>query len=116
MHAEISDSLKSFINASFDSVGQVEVLLLLYATQGRYWTAREVGDEMRSSEFAAESQLRHLAQKKLVTKSQTSLSRYTFDIDKVKSQEVIQELSEKYSFYRVAIISLIYNRAKRSFK
>ena len=106
----LPNQIKIFIIETLSSIGQLEVLLLLYRNRGKSWTATEVGEAMKSSKMAAIQQLEELHTKSLVsrlTKNSTSL--YEFNASK-EQEETVEMLSKYYHDYRVLIVTLIYDK------
>jgi len=65
---QISKDVKDFITAYIRSVFQVEVLLLLHRSAGKWWMAHEVSQELGIETEVANTQLESLAEVKLITR------------------------------------------------
>lgn len=99
---EISDFISIYIN----SVGHLEVLLLLSDDPKRGWTAEDVSQELRSNENYANAQLKELTQNGLLYFSENKYY-CTKDSDKLSK---IYKLRDQYNVRRFSVISLIYNK------
>jgi predicted transcriptional regulator len=109
--SRLSDAVNKFINESIFSVGQLEVLLLLYRNRQTRWTAKAIGEELRSSEIAAAQQLRDLESRRLIIqKTESGLSWYELDTNSSDQLRTIEQLEKYYEDYKVSIISLIYEK------
>ena len=116
--AGISAAVEAFIIQYIGSIGQLEILLLLQAHPDKKWTVADVGEEMRSSEFASVGPLEQLKSDGLVVKIDGSRPAYQYLPISKDSAHAVHELAQIYPQYRVAIITLIYNKpvnAIRSF-
>ena len=110
--AGISENLRQFIYDNFTSIGQLEVLLLLYGTKEKQWTALAVGDELRSNEAAANNQLDELLSTGLITRqNRLNITSYAFSPTlPPEKQEAVKNLANCYNSYRVSIITMIYEK------
>ena len=104
--------MRTFIKNNFQSVGELEVLLLLYANKEKAWSANDVEFEMRSSKLAAKLHLDSLFAKNLITQVDPARSTYSFSSKDSSLEQKVQELSEIYPTYHVSIITLIYEKRR----
>jgi hypothetical protein len=114
----ISDEIRKFIIENISSVGQLEVLFLLYKKQERAWNIQEVGEELRSSETAAAEQLRGLHERELIIMKCDGKKKFVSYLASAKNDAILKLLLKCYDDYRVSIITLIYEKpveAIRSF-
>jgi predicted transcriptional regulator len=100
--------VESFIAACFDSVEQVEILLLLSAERARSWTADEISEKLRSSHNSVNIRLTMLVAHGLVSRNGETF-RYAAN---PYADALVQRLAETYSERRAAVIERIFSRHK----
>jgi hypothetical protein len=99
-------SVKQFIAKHIESVGQLEVLLLLRAAGQKEWTAAEVARALVLQLDAAVGWLEDLAGRGLATEEER---RYRYGPPS-EVERTIDELAESYAKYRVTVIGLIFSK------
>lgn len=108
---DISDDVKKFVIQQIESVGQLEILLLLAQTHTREWTSRAVSQELRSNDAFVESHLNEfVARGLLMAEDAAGERRFRFDPERAAQAAVIQQLSSEYLTFRLRIIELIYSK------
>ena len=110
----IPQRLRTFLDVHFDSVEQIEVLLLLSQHPDRFWTASEVDNELRSSPTVLLRRLNSLHKIGALERAADATPRFRFNPNSTEIQEQIQELLDHYRLRRSAIIELIYSRPRRA--
>lgn len=106
----ITDELRHFIEDAIDSIGTLEVLLLLRERHERAWGADEVSRELRSNPTSARQQLDRLTARRLVRKTDAGADAlFLFDPSPVDA-ELISRLARQYAERKVTVIGLIYER------
>jgi hypothetical protein len=90
-----------------ESVGQLEVLLLLRAAGEKEWTAAEVARALVLQLDAAVGWLEDLAGRGLATEEER---RYRYGPPSDEVGRAIDELAESYAKYRVTVIGLIFSK------
>lgn len=107
----IPDEVRRFIIEKISSVGQLEVLLLIYKYKEKEWTTDAVAAEMRSSDMAASKHLNDLCSLQLLCmQSEGGTNSYTISELSKDQEEAVGQLMKYYHEYRVSIISLIYEK------
>lgn len=104
---DFSPALRRFVRRCIDSVGTVDVLLLLHAEPERDWTVEEVSERLRSSTFSATRQLEELARKGLFRSPEPGRYRYG-----PKNRQLgghVDELADAYARRRHPLIAFIYS-------
>ncbi|MBX2987130.1 MAG: helix-turn-helix transcriptional regulator [Bdellovibrionaceae bacterium] len=99
--------MKRFISRYIDSVGRLEVLLLLRSREDRPWSAEEVSRELRSNPTIATHHLEALASFGLLQAEGAGAS-YSYAPKTPSLRETVGELASQYSSRRVTIIGFIY--------
>jgi hypothetical protein len=100
--------VRRFIAAEIESVGQLEVLLLLRGAPDKTWTADEVERALVMQAGSAASWLEHMAGGAFVARQGAGSYRYAPASAEV--EQTIDRLAESYAKYRVAVIGLIFSK------
>lgn len=95
--------VRRFIAEHVDSVGLLEMLLLLRAAPDKSWTSAELARALVTNEELAEQQLRLLARHGLVTERDG-----VFDFAPGPHAEALEGLAEAYARRRHTVIGVIY--------
>jgi hypothetical protein len=99
--------VRRFIAGHIESVGQLEVLLLLRAAADKEWTTDEVARAVVTQRASAGGWLEQLRTDGLVT---LVAERYRYSPPNADVERAIDELAESYAKYRVAVIGLIFSK------
>jgi hypothetical protein len=102
--------VRRFIAGNIDSVGQLEVLLLIRSDAERYWSAAEVSRALRSGRSWAEVQLEYLRVEGLLEAGESNDPRYRYDPARPELEPVIARLSEAFESQRAEVIRLVFSR------
>jgi predicted ArsR family transcriptional regulator len=105
-----SEKLSQFILTVIDSIGQLEVLLLLRAHPERDWSASEVSDELRTNAPSATEHLDRLTHHGLFALSESPPRRYRFRPRTPELAAAVDLLNQAYRDDRVAVINMIYSK------
>lgn len=115
METSVPQDIVLFIRECVDTLGTLEILLLLQSSGGRARTVQQISDEIRSSPLAVECSLDVLIVRGLV--SQTA-DGYLFRPRTGDLESKTQRLAALYHERRAAVITIIFSRrgdAVRSF-
>ena len=115
MDTSVPQDIVQFIRECVDTLGTLEILLLLQSSAGRAWTVKQISDEMRSSPLAAESSLDVLTVRGLVS---LIADGYLFRPRTADLESKTRGLAALYQERRAAVITIIFSRrgdAVRSF-
>jgi hypothetical protein len=99
--------VKRFIAAEIESVGQLEVLLLLRGVADKNWTTEEVARALVMQAPSVEIWLDKMAGRGLVAAADDT---YRFAPPTADVERTIDRLAESYAKYRVAVIGVIFSR------
>ena len=99
--------VKRFIAAEIESVGQLDVLLLLRGVADKDWTAGEVARALVMQAPSVEIWLQKMAARGLVA---SVGDKYRFAPPTAEVERTIDGLAESYAKYRVAVIGTIFSR------
>ena len=107
----IPDPVRHFIEERIESVGVLEVLLLLHSQPGRSWTPAELSRETRSERRWAEIQLEYLRMHTLLTLEGTDGERaYRYEPRRPEVHRIVDHLSEAFRSQPVNVIKLIFRQ------
>lgn len=109
--AELSEELKGFIYANIDSVGKLEVLLLLAKHPERKWLNTEVSREVRGAEAATSRYLSELTSAGVIASDGSSPPQFQYVPHTPQLRRVVEELRSAYHTFSARIIHLIYNKS-----
>jgi predicted ArsR family transcriptional regulator len=103
----LSDNVKQFIAECISSVEQLEVLLHLYATAPRPWSAEAIAKDLYVAPESVQRRLIEFHEKGLLEKREGDL--YTFKPVKQETDRTVHEVSLAYKERRVAVINQIFS-------
>jgi hypothetical protein len=106
----IPREVKRFLADKIDSVGQLEVLLLVRSDRERYWSASEVSAELRSGCTWAEVQLAYLHVEGLLAARQSNEATYRYDPARPDVEAMVARVSEAFETRRADVITLIFGQ------
>lgn len=106
----LTPELIAFIQRAIESIGTLEVLLLMRVRRERSWGAADVSRELRSSPTSASQQLDRLAARGLVRRSGTGADALFVYSPTERDENLVAQLARQYAERKVTIISLIYER------
>lgn len=107
---DIPGHVKNFLRSRIDSVGLLEVLLLLHAQPERSWTVDEANAELRSSRSSVAFRLARLASLALVTSSPPPDRRYRYAPTSKTDRSTVDDLAACYQRYRLRVIDLLLSK------
>ena len=99
--------VRRFIAAEIESVGQLEVLLLLRGAPDKSWAPDEVARALVMQPASATDWLDQMAGGRLVAQSAEG---YRYAPASREVERTVDGLAESYAKYRVAVISLIFSK------
>ena len=106
----IPDHVRRFVAANIDSVGMLEILLLVRDHRDRGWTAADVARELRSSSDAASDRLAGLRQRGLLVEDAGGTRSFQYAPAGQHLERAVDDLASCYATRRVGVISLIYSK------
>jgi hypothetical protein len=105
----LSDALRQFIVDHIRSVEQVEVLLLLFRTAPREWTAARVAQELRIDPASAAARLARAHEQGFAeTRATSQVVEYWYDGAPPDQDRMLGELDRAFQQRRTTIIGLIF--------
>lgn len=102
--------INQFVNEYFDSVEQLEVLLLLRDHQNKEWTAAAVSNELRSAPESVAKRLHDLHAKKFLILKTEQESLYRYQPQTERLTQLMDDLAQAYRVRRFSIINLIFSK------
>src|SRR5689334_7182763 len=109
---EIASDLAQFIVDKFDSVAQLEALLLCRANSATKWTVEMVAKRLYISARQAEDVLKRLHVENLVGVDQSEPVRFCFCPGSPELNTLVDRLAEIYSKHLVPVTNLIHSKPK----
>lgn len=107
----IPEPVRRFVDECIESVGLLEVLLLLQSDPGRAWTPTAVGREIRSERGWAEVQLEYLRTHGLLEAERGSGEpAYRYGPARAELDGIVGQLREAFETHRVTVIRLIFRQ------
>lgn len=104
----ITERVRSFVRENIQSIEQVEVLLLLFRTAPREWTAMATGRELRIDPVSAARRLTDFQSRGLVkARPGDQALLYWYDGASGAQDRAINELASAYRDRRTALINLV---------
>lgn len=102
--------VNNFVIEFFDSVEQLEVLLLLRDHKNKQWSAAAVSNELRSAPESVAKRLNDLYLKKLLSLKPGQENIYCYEPQTERLTSLVDALAEAYRVRRFAIINLIFSK------
>lgn len=103
----IPAEIRNLILRYIDSVEMLEVLLVVFRTAPKSWTAEELAGNLRSSTESVESRLNQLVRAGFFKLAD---QKFEYAGSRDGEKEMLAELDRLYTKYRIRIIELIYSR------
>lgn len=107
MSEEIPKEIREFLRRYISSVGQLDILFLLFKHPDRFWTAQQISQELRTNQSLAQTQLEELAQKGLILVEGEMGARCCGEPEHLES---LTKLVSFYSLRRAVVIEFIYSQ------
>jgi hypothetical protein len=107
----IPEPVRRFVDECIESVGLLEVLLLLHSDPARVWTPTEVSREVRSERIWAEAQLEFLRIHGLLEVERgADEAAYRYGPSRPELDGVVGQLRKAFETRRVAMVKLIFKQ------
>ncbi len=109
---DIPEELRRFIFASFETVDQLRVLLLLHGTSGRHWLSLAVGTRLHLRPHVARSCLDVLCQRGFLQAEGAPEPRYRYQPAGADQAALVDAVVDLDRTRPVTLINLIHARPK----
>jgi hypothetical protein len=109
--SDIPDDLREFILATFDSVAELEALLLLYADPTIVWKSARLAANLYTTENEAAGLLRRLSEHKFAV-SPYATNGFRYDCGSPELCRMVDRLVQLYRKRLVAISQLIHSNPR----
>src|SRR5690606_34378278 len=106
----ITQELRTFVREHFDSVEQLELLLILRADPARSWSREEMAERLRSHVDSVEFRLLKLERSGLATRDPEG--RFLFRASSPDKERIVSALALAYVDRRYTLINLIYDGSR----
>jgi len=110
MSKELSEEIRQFIFQHIDSVEQLDMLVLMRLHPERWWTARLMSEELRTSVTSASNRLHILKSIGLVIENESSAFQYR--PKDAQLRQLVDELDDQYKLRKHTILQLIFSTKK----
>ncbi|MCC6808050.1 MAG: hypothetical protein IT381_11550 [Deltaproteobacteria bacterium] len=107
------NALERFVWSYIDSVGLLDILLLLRSNETKHWTPQKVAIELRSQVESTKGRLEQLRTSGLVRGEPDG---YVYQPDSEEKRALVTALAEAYRQRRVSLITLIFERPRDSLR
>lgn len=101
------------IRSHIESVGQLEILLLLHAARDTAFTPNEINESLRSNIDSVEQRLASLVNSELVVRLEGVPKRYQYGPSNPDQARAVDRLAQSYITHRVRVIELLYSPPDR---
>jgi hypothetical protein len=105
--------IERFIADRIDSVGLLEVLVLLASDRERAWSAPEASAALRSGRRWAEAQLEHLRAERLLVVEPGDEPRYRYRPARPELEAQVERLLQAFESNRAGVIKLVFSQRPR---
>ncbi|MEO5728861.1 MAG: hypothetical protein ABI134_11560 [Byssovorax sp.] len=107
----ISESLRLFITTHINSIEELEVLVLLRATEEREWSAAQISRELGASVPWIQERLADLASRGFLSIQEAgSEPLYRYAPSTRESRAQVEDLALTYKQRRLSVINLVYSK------
>lgn len=106
----IPPNVKLFLRSHIDSVGLLEILLLLHETDDREWSADDVNLRLQSSLSSVQNRLGKLESHGLISVSAAKGTRvYRYSPRTEEVAKAVTDLAATYKNYRIRVIDFVFS-------
>jgi hypothetical protein len=109
---DLSENLRQFLFEHIDSVEQLDMIVLLFEQRNKWWTAKAISEELRTSCSSVGNRIPVLQSLGIVGVNEAGAYQY-----QPKSPELaalIENLVDQYKLRRHTILQLIFSTMKRA--
>jgi hypothetical protein len=107
---DIPNPVQSFVRENIDSVGMLELLLVLEADPERAWSPAELSAELRVHLDGLASQLEHLRARGLVERNGGAEPRFRYAAAGANTRSTLMQLRKALETHRVQLATVLYGR------
>lgn len=108
----IPNPVRSFVREHIDSVGMLELFLILEADPKRAWTCAELSGELRVHRNGLASQLDHLCRRGLVVCERTAEPRFRYAAASPVTRSTVAQLRRTLETRRVRLAALLHGQRR----
>ncbi|MDX1952516.1 MAG: hypothetical protein SFY81_10040 [Verrucomicrobiota bacterium] len=109
-----SEELEKFIQSQFETLEQLEVLLLLARVPEKIWEARAVYEVIKSSLPSVEQRLKELVSQGYLVEVQGNALAYQYAPTSEEASRLVTELVRAYKERPVKVVQAIYSRPPKA--
>jgi hypothetical protein len=104
--SDLPEDVRRFINEYIQTVGALDLLILLQHSPSRMWSLDEIAQELRTSALGVAGFIANFISNGLVTEHEGSKYSYSGAANNLDS--VVNSLARQYSIRPVAVVNAIY--------
>jgi predicted transcriptional regulator len=105
--SDLPEEVRQFISEYIQTVGALDLLILLKRSPSRLWSLDEIAQELRTSAIGVAGFLANFITSGLV--SEHDGSKYSYNNTANKLDSVVNNLAHQYSLRPVAVVNAIYS-------
>lgn len=113
MSHDVSEEIKQFLFSHIDSVEQLDTIALMRQHKEKWWTARAISEELRTSAASVSNRLKVLQGTGLIIASEDSTS-FRYSPRTPELGRLIDDLAEIYKVRKHTVLQLIFSPMKRA--
>jgi len=107
---DIPNPVRSFVRENIDSVGMLELLLVLEGDPGRVWSLAELSAELRLHHDGLSSQLEHLRNRGLVARDGTVEPMFRYSAACPGTRSTVKQLRRAFETRRVQLATVLHGQ------
>lgn len=105
---DIPKEVRALLTDCIDSVGQLELLLLVRKDPGRFWSASDIARELRTGVKWAEAELANLCRAGFLAATGAGPAQYRYVPGTTELDQAVAALATCYAQRRVTITAMIF--------
>lgn len=105
--SDLPEDVRRFINQYIQTVGALDLLILLQRSPSRMWSLDEIAQELRTSALGVAGFVANFISNGLVTEHEGS--KYSYSGASNNLDSVVNSLASHYSIRPVAVVNAIYS-------
>lgn len=110
----IPEKVQHFIFEYIDSVEQLDILLFLRVNKGQWFTADQIGKDLRLNSNSVKARLSLLKNQSLIDSNHESPEAYAYTDRAAELERVLEDLTLNFRIKKHKILELIFSPAKKA--
>ena len=109
---DLPEDVKQFLFAHIESVEQIEVLLLMRQNKEKWWSAKNISDELRNSASSVANRLKTI--KNLGLTEENEAGQFRYNPSRPDDALTVDRLAEVYKVSKHRVLEVIFSPMKRA--